>query len=104
MNQTNQRLDSKGNILMRFGDTLASLSMKYMPEPSTFAVLFTIIAFQMCIRDRCKIAVQSAVQNVQPDLLQLSLIHIFLKALTKITTLQRNSTLIAYGNAVFLLI
>ena len=45
MNQTNQRLDSKGNILMRFGDTLASLSMKYMPEPSTFAVLFTIIAF-----------------------------------------------------------
>lgn len=35
----------KGNILMRFGNTFARLSMKYMPEPSTFAVLFTIIAF-----------------------------------------------------------
>lgn len=33
------------NILMRFGNTLAKLSMKYMPEPSTFAVFFTILAF-----------------------------------------------------------
>lgn len=34
---------------MTFGETAASLSMKYMPEPSTFAVIFTIIAFVMGI-------------------------------------------------------
>lgn len=35
----------KQNILTRFGSAMGNLSLKYMPEAATFAVLFTIIAF-----------------------------------------------------------
>lgn len=44
MNGTHQRLD-KDNPLTVFGDKMAQLSMKYMPDASIFAVIFTILAF-----------------------------------------------------------
>lgn len=44
MNGTKRRLD-RDNPLTVFGDKMAQLSMKYMPDASIFAVIFTILAF-----------------------------------------------------------
>lgn len=35
----------KENGIMKIGSTLTRLSMKYMPDPSIFAVVLTFIAF-----------------------------------------------------------
>ena len=35
----------RDNILTRFGSAMGNISMKYMPDAATFAVIFTIIAF-----------------------------------------------------------
>lgn len=35
----------KENGIMKIGSTLTRLSMKYMPDPSIFAVILTFIAF-----------------------------------------------------------
>ena len=39
------RIVEAENPVMRIGSTLTRLSMKYMPDPSIFAVVLTLISF-----------------------------------------------------------
>lgn len=51
----------EGNVIARVGASLTRWSMKYMPDPSIFAVVLTLIAFVLGI----VVARQTPMQMVQ---------------------------------------